>query len=82
MYFVRHHSVDEFEQVKKECDHVFNTWVDQDAKFRTLLREIQKKRSDDTVRPMLRTPAAHQALQDRLHDIGLTRTCTVDLAFC
>jgi hypothetical protein len=68
------YSFEEFEHITKECNDVFKTWEDEDEKFRTMLREIQKKRADSTVRAMRRTPTEHKGLQDRLNHLGMPQT--------
>ena len=75
-------SIDEFENTFKEFSEVFKTWEEEEEKFRTVLRDIQKKRADTTVRALRRTAAEHKALQDRLAQLGMSLVAHIYLRTC
>ncbi len=45
---------------------VFSTWDDEYDKFSTLLRDVSKKKREETLKFSWRANSAHKKLQDRI----------------
>ena len=61
-----HISHDEFEKVMSACFEVFSTWDDEYEKLQGLLRDIVKKKREETLKMVWRVNPAHKRLQLRL----------------
>ena len=72
-----HVSLEVFDNIVAEYSDVFKTWEEEEDKFRSNLREIQKKRSEPSSRNYRRTTAEHKTLQDRLSQLGLSPTMQI-----
>jgi hypothetical protein len=64
---------EEFDRIFSGCKRVFNTWEDEDEMFRNILREIIKRRRDDSVKTFRRVKPQHDALKKRLEELGSFR---------
>ncbi len=53
-------------QVMVRCDGVFGTWDDEYDKFTGQLREMSKKKREETLKFSWRANSAHKKLQDRI----------------
>ena len=51
------------------CFEVFATWDDEYEKLQSLLRDIAKKKRDDTMKMAWRINPSHKKLQDRLNQM-------------
>jgi dynein heavy chain 1 len=65
-----HVSYEEFDRIMAGCKKVFTVWEDEDEKFRNLLRDLLKKKRDDSVKSFRRVTPEHKPLQDRLEQIA------------
>ena len=54
-------------QVMGRCNGVFSTWDDEFDKFTTQLREMSKKKREETLKFSWRANSAHKKLQDRIN---------------
>ncbi|XP_065175263.1 cytoplasmic dynein 1 heavy chain 1-like [Sycon ciliatum] len=61
-----HISFDEFEKVMVACFAVFNNWDDEYDKLQTLLRDIVKRKRDESLKIIMRINPQHKKLQSRL----------------
>eukprot|EP00112_Aurelia_sp_Birch-Aquarium-sp1_P023013 Seg670.8 transcript_id=Seg670.8/GoldUCD/mRNA.D3Y31 product="Cytoplasmic dynein 1 heavy chain 1" protein_id=Seg670.8/GoldUCD/D3Y31 len=64
---------EEFEKVMANCFDVFNTWDDEYEKLQSLLRDIAKKKREETLKMAWRINPSHKKLQDRLTQIRVFR---------
>ena len=55
-----------FSQVMNQSYAVFNAWDDEYDKFSSQLREISKKKREETLKFSFRIHSAHKKLQDRI----------------
>ena len=53
-------------QVMNQSYAVFNAWDDEYDKFSSQLREISKKKREETIKFSFRIHSAHKKLQDRI----------------
>lgn len=51
------------------CFDVFNTWDDEYEKLQSLLRDIAKKKREETLKMVWRINPSHKKLQDRLNQM-------------
>ncbi|EDV24404.1 uncharacterized protein TRIADDRAFT_24890 [Trichoplax adhaerens] len=61
-----HMNIDEFEKVMTTCFEIFVTWDDEYDKLQSLLRDIVKKKREESLKMVWRTNPAHKRLQSRL----------------
>ena len=54
-------------QVMTQCFAVFTNWDDEYDKFTGQLRDISKKKREDTLKFSWRAHSAHKKLQDRIY---------------
>lgn len=68
------------------CFDVFGTWDDEYEKLQSLLRDIAKKKRDETIKMAWRINPSHKKLQDRLNQMrGYTKVYSIildDVAVC
>lgn len=64
-----HMPYEEFERIMSACFDVFGVWDDEYEKIQSLLREISKKKREESVRIVWRTNLAHRLLQARLDNL-------------
>ncbi|XP_022096690.1 cytoplasmic dynein 1 heavy chain 1-like isoform X2 [Acanthaster planci] len=64
-----HISHDEFEKVMNACFEVFSTWDDEYEKLQGLLRDIVKKKREESLKMVWRVNPAHKKLQGRLEQM-------------
>lgn len=63
----------EFDRIMVGCRKVFLAWEDEDEKFRNILRDMLKKKRDDTMKTFRRVNPEHRALQERLDQVATFR---------
>lgn len=68
-----HVSFDEWDRILDGTKRVFATWEEEDEKFRNILRDLLKKRRDDTVKTFRRVTPEHKDLQERLEQLSTFR---------
>ncbi|RMX44013.1 hypothetical protein pdam_00012965 [Pocillopora damicornis] len=61
-----HITHEEFEKIMVACFEVFTTWDDEYEKLQTLLRDIVKKKREESLKMVWRVNPAHKRLQARL----------------
>lgn len=61
---------EEFDRMLFGCKRVFDTWEEEDEKFRNILRDLLKRKRDDTVKTFRRVLPEHRNLQERLEALG------------
>ncbi|XP_071963522.1 cytoplasmic dynein 1 heavy chain 1-like [Antedon mediterranea] len=61
-----HISFEEFEKVMSACFEVFGTWEDEYEKLQGLLRDIVKKKREESLKMVWRVNPNHKRLQSRL----------------
>jgi dynein heavy chain 1 len=66
MYKLMLVTYEEFEQVMGQCFSVFNTWDEEYDKFTSQLREMSKKKREETLKFSWRANSAHKRLQERI----------------
>lgn len=64
-----HISFDEFEKVMVACFEVFGTYDDEYEKLQGLLRDIVKKKKEESLKMVWRVSPAHKKLQSRLEEM-------------
>ena len=64
-----HISHEEFEKVMAACFEVFGTWDDEYEKLQGLLRDIVKKKREESLKMVWRVNPAHKKLQNRLEQM-------------
>lgn len=64
-----HISFDEFEKVMVACFEVFGTYDDEYEKLQGLLRDIVKKKKEESLKMVWRVSPAHKKLQARLEEM-------------
>ncbi|XP_030854690.1 cytoplasmic dynein 1 heavy chain 1 [Strongylocentrotus purpuratus] len=64
-----HISHEEFEKVMNACFEVFGRWDDEYEKLQSLLRDIVKKKREDSLKMVWRVNPAHKKLQNRLEQM-------------
>ncbi|XP_072172912.1 cytoplasmic dynein 1 heavy chain 1-like [Diadema setosum] len=64
-----HISHEEFEKVMAACFDVFGTWDDEYEKLQSLLRDIVKKKREESLKMVWRVNPAHKKLQNRLEQM-------------
>ena len=65
-----HVTHEEFDRILYGCKRVFDSWEEEDEKFRNILRDLLKRKRDDTVKTFRRILPEHRALQERLEVLG------------
>ncbi|XP_074612492.1 cytoplasmic dynein 1 heavy chain 1-like isoform X2 [Acropora palmata] len=61
-----HINHEDFEKIMVSCFEVFTTWDDEYEKLQTLLRDIVKKKREESMKMVWRVNPAHKRLQARL----------------
>lgn len=64
-----HIPADEFEKVMTACFEVFNAWDEEYEKLNGLLRDLVKKKRDETYKMVWRLCPAHKLLQSRMEQM-------------
>ncbi|XP_071453347.1 dynein heavy chain, cytoplasmic isoform X3 [Hetaerina americana] len=64
-----HIPFDEFEKVMTQCFDVFSTWDDEFDKLQGLLRDVIKKKRDESLKMVWRIAPAHKRLQGRMENM-------------
>uniref|UniRef100_A0A8C4Q4U0 Dynein heavy chain tail domain-containing protein n=1 Tax=Eptatretus burgeri TaxID=7764 RepID=A0A8C4Q4U0_EPTBU len=64
-----HVSYEEFEKVMAQCFDVFQSWDDEYEKLQVLLRDIVKRKRDESMKMIWRINPAHKKLQSRLEQM-------------
>ncbi|XP_018494643.2 dynein heavy chain, cytoplasmic [Galendromus occidentalis] len=64
-----HIAADEFEKVMVACFEVFSTWDEEYDKLNQLLRDLVKKKREETYKMVWRLTAAHKVLQARMEQM-------------
>lgn len=64
-----HIPFEDFEKLMNNCFEVFSCWDDEYDKLQGLLRDLMKKKRDDTMKMVWRMQPAHKKLQSRLEQM-------------
>lgn len=64
-----HIPFDEFERVMNQCFEIFGCWDDEYDKLQQLLRDLVKKKRDETIKSVWRVLPNHKKLQQRMEEM-------------
>ena len=62
-------SFDEFGKILNECTSVFQAWEEEYEKLINLLRDLVRKKRDDSVKMLWRSQLHHRKLQTRFEQL-------------
>ena len=62
-------SYDEFGKIVTECSSVFQAWEEEHERLINLLRDLVRKKRDDSIKMLWRAQLHHRKLQTRLEQL-------------